>query len=93
MVPGSEAQQRLQQLNPVHPGQQGDHHAQLRHPRGRQRLHREQERVSGRQEAGLLAGDDRKAAKILVYRQSTDEESFVTICILFEFQLRKLTFW
>ena len=43
VVPGSEAQQCLQQLNPVHSGQQDGHLVQLRQPRGRQRL----QRVSG----------------------------------------------
>ena len=39
--PGSEAQQCLQQLNPVHSGQQDGHHVQLRQPRRRQRLKNE----------------------------------------------------
>ena len=47
VVPGSEAQQRLQQLYPVHSEQQDGHHVQLREPRGRQRIQQEQERVSG----------------------------------------------
>ena len=52
--PGSEAQQCLQQLNPVHSGQQDGHLVQLRQPRGRQRLQREQGRVSGEAAAGAV---------------------------------------
>ena len=54
VVPGSEAQQCLQQLNPVHSGQQDGHHVQLRQPRGRQRLQQEQERVSGETTEGAV---------------------------------------
>ena len=63
------------QVYPVHSGQQDGHHVQLRHPRGRQRLHREPERVSGHTTEGAVQREAESGFRVTPPSPPTDSQA------------------